>query len=625
MTTRARAARSVVLVALATGAACQGRPRTELGEGSGRASSAAPGDPHLGEIDLRAGVEERPAGSLFGSASGRSFADLVLRLREAKKDETLRGALVRLGASRLAPARADEIGRALAEIRATGRPVVCHADALGNGSMLLAARGCDRIWLSAAGSVDTVGLAAELVFGKRLLEKLSIDADFVQVGRFKGASEPFTRDAPSPEARASLEAALGAVRAAWIAGIEQGRGGRSADALGVEDGPHTADDALARGLIDAVGDEAAARKDALARAGVSARAETFGRRRDEIGGVAEILRLLAGTSGARVPHVAVVRAVGAITLGGGGSLFGSEGIGARELRPLLERLAADDAARAVVVRIDSPGGSALASDLLWGALVELRKKKPLVVSVGALAASGGYYLASAATKVVAERASILGSIGVVGGKLTVARSLDELGIGVVAVPARPGADARALHLSPLRPWDDATRDKVRAAIESAYRLFVARIAEGRGIDAERVQAAAEGRLMGGDDAKAAGLVDEIGGLGRAVDLAIELAGAEAGLLVRVVEEPSGLFGILGLDDADEEARGERGRLGPALGGAPGGAGATLEARLALHVAAALGDGLVPLRAEVMGWLGAWAPLWRGEICIAALPFALALR
>jgi protease-4 len=589
-------------IALACFCACEGRPRQA--DGKHDEAPGQPTEPHLAEIDLRNGVSEEAEAPLFGPG-GRSHSHLVLRLRELERAEHSKGVFVRLGTATMGLARAEELGRLLGALREEKKlPVVCHADAYDNATMLLAARGCDEIWLSPAGEVDTIGIAAQLVFARAMLEQLHVKVDFLQVGKYKGASEPFTRDEASPEARESLRKALKGLRGAWLEGIEKGRG-KSASKLEIEDGPHTAEHAKKLGLIDAIGFERQARDRAAERAGVTARVSYFGGRDKEDQGVASFVRLLSGTGSADVPHIAVLPTVGSITVSDG-SIFSQGGIVERDLVKTIERLKNNDNTRAVVMRIDSPGGSALASDLLWRALMDLREKKPLVVSVGGMAASGGYYLASAATKVVAERSSIVGSIGVVAGKLSFADSLAELGIHVEAVAAKEGAEARALYGSPLQGWDDATRSKILDGMESTYRLFVSRIAEGRGLTTAKITPYAEGRIMGGSDAQKAQLVDQLGGLDDAIELAIELTSSDRAIAVQIVQEPSGLMSLLGADTP--EAR----------------ASFAIEQQAARRTARSF-TALLPYRRELEILTANVAPLAEGEHILATLPFALTIR
>ncbi len=611
----ARRACAVVALAAAAGlVACHARPRTGAAPaGLPRGEHEAPAAAHAGvvaELDLSHGAPELGATGLLSSSGRQSYFHLVERVLALATDDDVSAVFVRFGATRLGWARAQELGTLLDAVRRAGKPVVCHAEELGNATYWTAARGCDRVWLSPAGQVDTVGIAAQVVYANRLLtKKLGIDVDFLQIGKFKGAEEPLTRDGPSEEARASLESTLAAVRAAWVQGLVEARGEKLREAI--EDGPFAPDAALARGLVDQVGYLDGARDDAHARGHTDESEVRFGGAR--AGGsaapFAEVVRALASgrAGGARGPHVALVRAVGAISMeSAGGPLGGRGGISEHALGRLVRRLADDEAVRAVVLRIDSPGGSALASDLLWHELMKLRADKPLVVSIGDMAASGGYYLASTAHRIVAEPTSIVGSIGVVGGKLGFGGALEAYGVHAetFAAAGTPGAATRAGYESPLVAWDDATRERVRASMTAVYDLFLRRVAEGRGQPVERIAASAEGRIFAGQVALDRGLVDEWGGLVRAIAVARDLAHGGADLPVRVAAEPSGLLEWLDAsDDGDDE---EAGALGRALGA---GASATL---------GQVAPSLATCAASLL-------PLAHGEHAVAALPFTLDAR
>jgi protease-4 len=265
----------------------------------------------------------------------------------------------------------------------------------------------------------------------------------------------------------------------------------------------------------------------------------------------------------------------------------------------LARLEKDDDIKAVVLRLDSPGGSALASDLLWHELMRIRAKKPLVVSIGGMAASGGYYMASTGAVIFADETSIVGSIGVVGGKVSADRALERIGVHAETVSAKPGdprAAARASYESVLTPWDDATRERLKQTMTGIYDLFLARVAEGRHIPVERVAASAEGRIFGGRDGLARGLVDEMGGLAEAIARARSLAGLPPDARFAVAGEASGLLQVLGDDDPANTAR-----FAPPL--------ASL---------GAVGSELAPFLESLL-------PLLEHERALCALPFALTVR
>jgi protease-4 len=590
--------RLAVVAALGMVVACEGRPRT------GTAAGASRDEPHHGPeiavLNLSGGLPEQPSGGLLGlpSKSG-SFDDLVREVERLGSDKDVRGVLVRLGTAHIALARATEVG-SLLEALGAKVPVWCHADDLGNASLYLAARGCKRVWLSPAGTVDAVGLAAQLVFFHKLLaEQLGLEVDFLQVGKYKGAEEPFTRDGPSPEARASLEATLAGMRAAWLDGLRKARPDVTDDTP--EDGPYGAGAAKQRSLIDDIGflDEA---RDAMRRATGAVREEVrFGSGQPSGGDdLSDVLRAIAGESLGGAP-VALVRADGAISMeGGGGPLSDSGGIVERRIVRTLQRIEKDDAVKAVVLRIDSPGGSALASDLIWHALMRIRAKKPLVVSIGGMAASGGYYLASSGTVVYADEASIVGSIGVVSGKIAADRALSKIGVHAETIPAKTGdgrAAARAAYESLLQPWDDATRARLLATMTGIYELFLARVAEGRGISTERVSASAEGRIFSGTEAKTRGLVDELGGLAEAVARARKMAGLSDDARFAAVSEASGFLEAL----ADDPPRGQS-------------SAGTLLAQAVPGVA----HELAPFAASL-------APILSHDPLLCAVPFALTVR
>ncbi len=601
-----RLVRTFTVLLLVLGA-CNGRPQRLRGSDD-NGDEPNPLLPHVAEFDLRAGAGETGSGSLLAGAASNGFADLVAKLDEVSSNTAVKGIFVRFGGATLGMARAEELGRLLGPLRKKF-PIICHADGYGNASLLAAATGCTEVWLTPAGSVEAVGLAAQLVFARALFDKLGVKVDFMQEGRFKGAEEPFTRDEPSPEARSSLEAALQGIRQTWLKAIEGGRG-LSAEALGLEDGPYSAGDALDKKLIDKLGFETEARARSLELAGAQGRVVAFGGEADQGSGVGEIVRALAGTPQVGLPHVAVVRATGAISTSGGAGFGTSGGISERALTPVLRRLARDPLTRAVVIRIDSPGGSALASDLLWREVMNLRRAKPVVVSVGGMAASGGYYIASAANKIVAERSSIVGSIGVVMGKLAFGDSLGQLGVHVTVIPAREGGGTRAAYDSPLVSWDPATRAKLERAMKATYQLFLSRIAEGRSMQVTALAPAAEGRIMAGAEAQERGLIDALGGLTEAIVLARELAHEDPQMAAYLERETGGLFDFLRGGDRGEAS----------LRRLEGAATAKAMAALLAPLGAA-----GPLREDILALAGMLAPLSLNEHVLAVTPFVVSIR
>lgn len=582
-------------------------PRSRYADNGDEQKEAGPDDKKLVEFDLSEGVSEASASAFIQLPATRTYTGLVRALERTIDAPTTAGVFVKLGNPSIDFARATEIGGLLARVRGKRLPVVCHAHDYANSAALLALRGCSSIWLSAAGSVDTVGLAAELVHLKGLLDRVKVHADILHVGTYKSGAEPLTREEPSPATIESLTSTLGSIRQSWLDLADQGRPGKGIREK-LEAGPYTPQRAKAAGLVDHIGFESEAKDHARKAAKTPFQEEAFGPRAGSGSGldIAELVRILSGAdkgTGGR-PRIAVVPAEGAIGMEAGGPLD-SGGISAKALGKTLRRLRKDDSVKAIVLRIDSPGGSPLASDLVWHELMELRKKKPVVASVGSMAASGGYYIACAAQKVIAEPSSIVGSIGVFGGKIVIGPALRELGVNTFTVPASPapGAAERAAYLSPFLPWDDATRGRVQENMESIYDLFIARVAEARKMPAETVRTHAEGRIWSGVQGKERGLVDELGGLARSLEVVRKLGDLPSDTPVTVEGQREGLLEMLLVGESADESR-----IRAAL--------ARLEQERAL---------LKELPVSVRASVSALAPLANGEHVVAALPLALTLR
>jgi protease IV len=594
-------------IALAMLVACDGRPKAAAGEKAPQPHSG----PSLVVLDVSAGVPEEEATSMLSLAPKKgSFDELVETLSELSINKDLRGVFVRFGSATIGFSRAQEIAEALEKIKASGKPVFCHGDGFSNSTMYAALRGCSEISLSPAGEVETVGIAGQVVYMHKLLaEELHVTIDILQVGKFKGAEEPLTRDGPSDEARASLEGVLASIRDAWLTGVKDARSAPIAALL--EDGPYSPEKAKELKLVDEIAYADDAAEKARAKIGAVRDDVRFGRgsdsgKSDDLGG---LVRVLAGGGGGA--PVALVRASGSITMGGGdggGPFGGSDGITERAMDRVLSRLVKDEDVRAVVLRIDSPGGSALASDLIWHRLMQLRAKKPLVVSVGDMAASGGYFMACTGNVIFAEPGSIVGSIGVVGGKIAVGHALEQIGVHsqTFAASKDPTAAGRATYGSLFDDWDEATKARVLQSMTGVYDLFLARVAEGRKTTVDKIAPFAEGRIWSGTQGKEHGLVDEIGGLGAAIAKARELAKLPADAEVESVGGPSGLLE----------------RLAGASVASPSDG---LESRSPWGASPGVAHDILAQAPSVLPFVESFAPLARGERTLTALPYALVVR
>lgn len=595
--------RACLVLPLALALACHGRPRSSGGSsgGSGLTRSVA-------EFDLSGGVPESVSGGLFKPPASRTFVALARAVERIENDADVGGAFVRLSGANLDWAQTEELGALFAKLKKKGKPVVCHAHVLSNSTAAFTLRACSRTWLSPAGEAATVGIAAQIMYMRGLFDKLHVGVDFLHVGKFKSGVEPFTREGPSEPARESLTETLRAIREGWLDQVNQA-GKPESVRIALEQGPWSPEAAKQQGLIDAVGFESEALVEAKKLAKADKVTSTYGGSGNKGEGgpsIAELVRVIAGSNDSTTtsPHLAILPAAGSIAMESGGALE-SGGITARAISKTIRRIKNDDSIKAVVLRIDSPGGSALASDLIWHELRELKKKKPLVVSVGGMAASGGYYMSVAADKIFAEPTSIVGSIGVFGGKIVLGPALEQFGVHTETFPASPdpGAAARASAESPFTTWDDATREKVRDGMQSVYDLFVSRVAEGRKLPRERVEEIAQGRIWSGKQGFDRGLVDQLGGVTDAIRQARKMAGLGEDSPVTVEGDQDSLLEMLLVgEDANEEQ---------------------VKQALAAYQARSLVIRELP--PALRSYASALGPLASGERFVAALPFGLSLE
>ncbi len=466
-------------------------------------------EPALVEIDLLSPLAERAGATLWGPPLP-PYHHLVEALEALAERSAVRGLFLRAGPWGAGLAQATETARLLDKLREAGKPVYCHFDMADEPSYLWMGAGCDRILAPRAAILDVRGLAIHALYFGTTLREAGVEAEIFQLGEAKGAADALVTDHMPDPVRRSLQELLddlGAERQDAIASRRQG-GAKLRGAL--DGGPWTGDEALASGLIDAIAFDDAARE--------RLRRRTKTRRmvrlslRDTASPLEELLRTLAGETEVprSGPRLAVVHLAGTIT---DGKRLQHGVIAAGPTVRALRRLADDPDVAAVVLRIDSPGGSALASERIWHAAHRVAKRKPLAVSVGGMAASGGYYVALAARRLFAEPTSIVGSIGVVGGKLNLQRLLQRFDIGIEAVEA----GAHAGWSSPWRPLKPSERTRLRTLMRRTYRLFLHRVSEGRHLRGEALRrATAEARLWSGRRGKQVGLIDALGGLSDAM-------------------------------------------------------------------------------------------------------------
>ncbi|GAA4127685.1 signal peptide peptidase SppA [Actinomadura keratinilytica] len=478
------------------------------------------------ELDLTDGlVETPPADPVTAIMSMRRthLRDVLDGLRRARRDERVRALVVKVAGS-VPVAMAQEVRDAVRALREAGKLTVAWAETFGEGGHgsvpYYLATAFERIYLQPSGEVGLTGVAMEEPFLAGALEKAGIQPRFAQRHEYKTMANMFMEQGYTPEHRESSQRLVDSLGEQLVAGIAAARGLPEDKVRDLIDrGPLLADEALEAGLVDRLGYRDQVYADLRAEVGAEAQLR-YVSRYNRTQGLAKRL-----PQPGRQDVVALINGQGPIRLGrsgrGGplptqGPAMGSDTIGAA-----FRAAVKDERVKAIVFRVNSPGGSAVASDAIWREVVLARKAgKPVIVSMGNVAASGGYYVAMAADTIVAQPGTITGSIGVVVGKAVVNGLLDRLGIGMGSVA--DGDHARMF--SATKDFSDSEWERINASLDRIYEDFTAKVAEGRGLSRERVHELARGRVWTGADAKDNGLVDELGGLDHALDLARKKAG-----------------------------------------------------------------------------------------------------
>ena len=501
-------------------------------------------------FNLSRPIQEKPADfSLFGDDGSLTIRTLLDRLHLAQQDKDIKAVLITLGAdSNISFAQAQEVRDALARIVKSGKPCFVYADGYDTPSYTLAT-GANHICMLEGGELMIPGVGLEVTFLKGLLDKVGVKADYEQIGEYKGADEEYTRTEASEELKGELNKLTDALYNQIVDGISTHRNLTKDDVRALIDQTIvTGPVAKERGFVDQLMDQDGLRPLLTKELGNEIDLiQDFGRPAREAVDLSNpfgILSLMMRRSEppSDKPQVAIVYAAGVIQDGEAeGGLLSDEGVGSEVLRKAFRTAARDENVKAVVVRIDSPGGSALASEVMWQAARRCAQKKPVIVSVGGMAASGGYYLASAGDKIYADPSAIVGSIGVVGGKIVVKDLFDKLGIH--AETFSRGKNAGLFSMT--EPWSDRQRKMVHNWMQQTYEQFTHRVMTMRGSKIKDIDKVARGRIFLAKQAKALGMVDEIGGVEDAIAYAARKGGLEAGQYdVRILPAPKTLGDIL---------------------------------------------------------------------------------
>ncbi len=480
---------------------------------------------------------EQPLARAFGVSQPQSFTSLLTQIRKAKVDSRVGAVLLDISFPGIGWGKADELRDAIADLRTSGKPVYAYME-IGSNMEYYIATSAEKIFLPPSGDIYINGLAAEAMFYKGSLDKLGVEVDAIQIGpKYKSAPDRYTKKEMSDGQREVTNALLDEFFGRFTNAIATARKKTPEDVKALIDtAPFNATQAKANGLID----------DAFYRDQIDAELKARLGYRD-----GDKLRTISGNKYREIPSdslglnngekVAVIYASGAINSGSSGSgPLSGEMVGSDTVVAAVNDAAADNSIKAIVLRVDSGGGSALASDLMWHALENAKAKKPVVVSMGDVAASGGYYIAANANKIVAEPSTITGSIGIFVFKPNIKGFYDW--IGVSNEYTMRGKNAGIFRAT--EKWTAEERAKMESQISGVYYdSFIPKVATGRNMTAEQANTLGQGRVWTGTQAKANGLIDEFGGLEKAIEIAKQLAELPADKDVKriVLPAPKPLF------------------------------------------------------------------------------------
>jgi protease-4 len=457
---------------------------------------------NLGEMD---------AGGVFGSfiEGPPTVRALVEMLKKAKTDKRITSVILKPSGAGALWGKVQEVRDAVTDFRHSGKPVIAFLEYGGEQEFYLATA-CDKVFLLPTATLDLTGMASYELFLRGMLDKIGAYPDALHIGEYKTYSNTFTQHTYTPAHREMAESLNNDLFDQLVRGIADGRKKSEADVKTLIDhGPFLPEDALKAGLIDDLAYEDELDDKMKLASG-----------KPHYLDMNDYRQVTTASSFSGGPKIAVIYATGLIA--SGKSTFettGGEVVGSETLIEYLRKARGDSAIKAIVLRVDSPGGSAIASDVIWREVVLTRNQKPLVASMSDVAASGGYYIAMPAHAIVAEPSTLTGSIGVVLTKFVIDGTLKKLGMNMEGVSRGKYADM----YSPVRPFSPEERARMAENMQATYDTFVEKAAQGRNTTPERIDTIGQGRVWTGRQAKEIGLVDELGGLDRAIALAKQRA------------------------------------------------------------------------------------------------------
>ena len=443
--------------------------------------------------------------------------DILRNIKKASADNKIKGILIENGLLPSGWATTEEIREALEKFRAEGKFVIAYADYVMLQEAYYLSTAADKIYVSPSSTIDFKGLSGEVMFYKKALEKLGVEVQVIRHGKFKGAVEPYILDKLSPENEAQIKSYVGSIWAHVIENISKARGiapeklNEMADNLVGYMGSGALENKLVDGLIY---------RDALIdtlkiRSGLTTDDKIYMVSMTKYSKVPDPKKTVSAKN-----KVAVIYASGTIVMGKGND----NNIGGNAYADLIRKERKDTTIKAIVLRVNSPGGNAIASDIIWKEVELASKVKPVVISMGNYAASGGYYISAPGTKIFASPTTITGSIGVFGLIPNAGKLMNQkLGISTQTVNTNKNSDFPSVY-RPMRVYE---KDVMQLSIEQVYSDFVNKVSSGRKMGMTAVDSIGQGRVWSGNDAVGIGLVDEYGGLITSIEAAAGLAGIEA--------------------------------------------------------------------------------------------------
>ncbi len=471
-----------------------------------------------------------PLAKAFGINQPGSFTELLTNLRKAKVDSRVGAVLLDIGFTDIGWGKADELRRAIADFRTSGKPIYSFTE-LGMNKEYYIASATEKIYMPPTGDLYVNGFAANAMFYRGSLDKLGVTPDVIKIGKYKNAPDQYTEKEMTDGQREVINAILDDLYGRLVTSVAKERKLDADNVKAIIDSaPHRATKAKELGLID----------------GAKYRDEVYEELRKKLGyKEGDELRTISDSDYSEITpaslslnngsRVAVIYASGAINTGrSANSPLGGTSVGSDTIVESLKQATDDDSIKAIVLRVDSPGGSALASDIMWHSIENAKKKKPVVVSMADYAASGGYYISCNANKIIAEPSVLTGSIGVFLGKPNIKNLYDWLGVSNEYVLRGKNAGL----FRETESWTEEERAKFQEQANSIYYTdFVPKVAKGRNMTTEAVNAIGQGHVWTGEQAKKNGLIDDFGGLEKAIEVAKGLAKIPAGEEVSRVALP----------------------------------------------------------------------------------------